>query len=413
MRAQLARQVQPFGLAAVAAHGRLFPGAGDGADEALQVPVPGQVFVAVFEGLDHAFQIVREFALARGVDVFFCELAQRLFIDVVTFVPEVVRLGRVVGDGDGFVGLAFRFGQVLLVRSEVEGGLDLVDVVFQAFKGLEEQGIVHIDPIEGRREGRQVVEIGVDDDIHGQVDGHLAVLAAQVLGSQEMEGDDVQDFVFDRAFHLLRREGQEEHGVEVEVIARALEVNARRRGHVEADFLDHLEEEVAEEVVLVFHELAVDAVQEGVELPLESCRDVRDLARRALFVEDDVGDDGCLLIEEMGRNGQRLFHRHLAQGPEGGEVAVDEVVVVQGAGIDPGVGGFHVLHDAEAQVDRIEGQEGDEAGNEGLGVAFVEADGVFQLLEDVLGSQVEPGVASEATRLARSGLRLSVPKTSS
>lgn len=304
VRAQLARQVQSFGLAAVAAHGRLFPGAGDGADEALQIPVPGQVFFAVLEGLDHAFQIVREFALARRVDVFFREFAQRLFVDVVAFVPEVMRRGRVVGNGDGFVRFAFRFGQVFLVRAQVQGGLDLVDVVFQAFEGLEEERIVHIDPGQGRREGRQMVEVGVDDDVHGQVDGHLAVLAAQVFGPQEMEGDDVQDFVFDRAFHLLRREGQEEHGVEIDVIARALEVDACRRGHVEADFLDHLEEEVAEEVVLVFHELAVDAVQEGIELPLEGHGDIRNLARRALFVEDDVGNDGCLLIEEIGRNGQ-------------------------------------------------------------------------------------------------------------
>ena len=87
MGAQAARQVQPFWLTAVAAHGRLFPGAGDGADELFQVPVPGQVFLGIFQGCNHAFQIIRQFALARRVDVFFCEFAQRLFVDVVAFVP--------------------------------------------------------------------------------------------------------------------------------------------------------------------------------------------------------------------------------------------------------------------------------------------------------------------------------------
>ena len=45
-------------------------------------------------------------------------------------------LGRVVGHGDGFVGIAVRFGQVLLVGPQVQGALNLIDVVFQAFKGL-------------------------------------------------------------------------------------------------------------------------------------------------------------------------------------------------------------------------------------------------------------------------------------
>ena len=87
MGAQAARQVQPFRLAAVAAHGRPLPGAGDGADELFQVPVPGQVFLTVFQGFDHAFQIIRQLALARSVDVFFREFAQRLFVDIIAFVP--------------------------------------------------------------------------------------------------------------------------------------------------------------------------------------------------------------------------------------------------------------------------------------------------------------------------------------
>ena len=88
-------------------------------------------------------------------------------------------LSRVVGYGNGFVGVAVRFGQVFFVGPQVQGALNLIDVVFQAFKGIQEQGIVHVHPFQGRREGRQVVEIGVDDDVHGQVDGHFAVLLPQ------------------------------------------------------------------------------------------------------------------------------------------------------------------------------------------------------------------------------------------
>lgn len=213
-------------------------------------------------------------------------------------------LSRVVGYGNGFVGVAVRFGQVFFVGPQVQGALNLIDVIFQAFKGIQEQGIVHVHPFQGRREGRQVVEIGVDDDVHGQVDGHFAVLLPQFFGPDEVEGDDVEDFMLNRALHLFRRQGQEEHGIEIEVVPRPLEVGPCRRGHVEADFLDHLEEKIAEEIVLVFHEVAVDAVQEGVEFLLEIGRHIRDAASPALLGEDGVGDDRCLLIEEVSRNGQ-------------------------------------------------------------------------------------------------------------
>ena len=67
--------------------GRPLPGAGDGADELFRLPMPGQVFLTVFQGFDHAFQIIRQLALARSVDVFFREFAQRLFVDIIAFVP--------------------------------------------------------------------------------------------------------------------------------------------------------------------------------------------------------------------------------------------------------------------------------------------------------------------------------------
>ena len=122
--------------------------------------------------------------------------------------------------------------------------------------------------------------------------------------TDEVEGDDVEDFMLNRALHLFRRQGQEQHGVEIEVVPRSLEVGPCRRGHVKADFLDHLEEKIAEEIVFVFHEVSVDAVQEGVEFLLEIGRHIRDAASPALLGEDGVGDDRCLLIEEVSRNGQ-------------------------------------------------------------------------------------------------------------
>lgn len=96
-------------------------------------------------------------------------------------------LGWIIGHGDGVVGIAVRFGQVLLVGPQVQGALNLIDVVFQTFKGLQQQGIVHVHPFQGRREGRQVIEVGIDDDVHGQIDSQFAVLLPQFFGPDEVE----------------------------------------------------------------------------------------------------------------------------------------------------------------------------------------------------------------------------------
>ena len=206
-------------------------------------------------------------------------------------------LGWIIGHGDGVVGIAVRFGQVLLVGPQVQGALNLIDVVFQAFKGLQQQGIVHVYPFQGCREGRQVIEVGIDDDVHGQIDSQFAVLLPQFFGPDEVERYDVENFVFDRALHLFWRQGQEEHRVEIEVVSRPFEVGPRRRGHVEADFFDHLKEKIAEKIIFVFHQMACDAVQEGIEFLLERSWYVWDAPCPALFGEDRIGYDRCLLIE--------------------------------------------------------------------------------------------------------------------
>ena len=61
-----------------------------------------------------------------------------------------------------------------------------------------------------------MVEVGVDDDVHGQGDGLLAVVFSQFLGSDKVQGDDMKDFMLDGAFHLLRRQGQEQERIEMD-----------------------------------------------------------------------------------------------------------------------------------------------------------------------------------------------------
>ena len=118
----------------------------------------------------------------------------------------------------------------------------------------------------------------------------------------------MKDFMLDGAFHLLRRQGQEQERIEMDLIAGALKVDTRRGSQVEADTLGHLEEKVSEEIILVFHEVAVDAAQEGKEIVLKISRYLRFPVGRILIPEDIVGDYRCLLVEESGFNGNGLFH---------------------------------------------------------------------------------------------------------
>lgn len=304
---QVAWQVQPFRLAAVAPGRRLFLAAGDGADQLFQVPVPGQVFVFRFQGGNHAFQVVGELALVGRVDVFSRKLPQGLFVYVVRFVPGVVGLVGAVGHCDGFVAAAPFFGGVLFIRPQVQGRLYFFHVVFEGLERRQQEVEVDVDPVDGRGKGRQMVQVGIDDDVHGQVDGLLAVAALQLFGPDEVHGDDVQDLVLDGRFHLLRRQGEEDEGVEIEDIPRAFKGDAGGVGNAEADFLAHLKQEIAEEIVLVLHEAQVQPVDEGEKFPGESCWDGRPVSL-VLLLPQVVGDEGGLLVQQDGFDGQIVFH---------------------------------------------------------------------------------------------------------
>ena len=153
-----------------------------------------------------------------------------------------------------------------------------------------------------------MVEVGIDDDIHGQGNGLFAVVFSQFLGSDEVQGDDVKDFMLDGAFHLFRRQSQEQEGIEVDLIAGAFKVDTCRGSQIEADALCHLEEKVSEELIPVFHEVAVDAAQEGEKFILKISRYLRFRIGPDIILENIVGDYRCLLVEESGFNGNGLFH---------------------------------------------------------------------------------------------------------
>ena len=92
------------------------------------------------------------------------------------------------------------------------------------------------------------------------------------------------------------------------MIAGALKVDTCRGRQIEADTLCHLEEKVSEKIILVFHEVAVDAAQEGEKFILKISRYLRFRIGPDRILENIVGDYRCLLVEESGFNGNGLFH---------------------------------------------------------------------------------------------------------
>ena len=109
-----------------------------------------------------------------------------------------VELG-LVGIGD----LVSR-GRIALLLP-VDAALNLFGIVFQRVVRCQVELILAVDAFDGHAVGRYGVEVRIDDGIHGQIEGQLAVRAAKVTGTQEMAEHDVQDFVTDRTEHLLRR----------------------------------------------------------------------------------------------------------------------------------------------------------------------------------------------------------------
>ena len=83
MAFELAWQIKSFRLTPVASSRRLFFTGCDGADELLQVPVPGKALMILFQCCEHAFQIVREFPLAGIFDVCLRKCFDYVFVRVI------------------------------------------------------------------------------------------------------------------------------------------------------------------------------------------------------------------------------------------------------------------------------------------------------------------------------------------
>lgn len=73
--------------------------------------------------------------------------------------------------------------------------------------------VLQIDPVQRSGVIGHGTQIGVDDDIHGQVQGQLAIMVLQVFGTLQVLEDDVQDFMADAVSHLVNRQGRKMKGL--------------------------------------------------------------------------------------------------------------------------------------------------------------------------------------------------------
>ena len=164
-------------------------------------------------------------------------------------------MGRVKFGANRIVRFASAFHVTFfMLLQEVQAALDLVRIVFERFKGLHDQGILGVDPRERRCIRLEMVEIRIDDHIHGEIQGETAVISLELTSPQEVEGDDVQDFMLHRAFHLFRGEREEHIGIEIHDVLGVFEIDPCRTSQVKANVAAHLKEKVAKEIVLIFHE---------------------------------------------------------------------------------------------------------------------------------------------------------------
>ena len=69
----------------------------------------------------------------------------------------------------------------------------------------------------------------------------------------------MQDFVTDGTEHLLWCLFQKQEGLEKKNVFRTPESDARRSPQGQVNFFPHLEKEIAEEIVFIFHESQTEA----------------------------------------------------------------------------------------------------------------------------------------------------------
>lgn len=188
-------QVKAVRLAAAETGRRVLGAARQRAGHTAQIPVPGQGRIFALDSGDSTAEMRWQIALIGFVEILFREFDHGLRIGSLCRFPQIMGMDRVelglVGIGD-LVGCSR-----LILFLPVDAALNLFGIVFQRVVRCQVELILAVDAFDGHAVGRYGVEVRIDDGIHGQIEGQLAVRATKVTGTQEMAEHDVQDFVTD------------------------------------------------------------------------------------------------------------------------------------------------------------------------------------------------------------------------
>ena len=153
----------------------------------------------------------------------------------------------------------------------INGFLYFLYIIFQSSERRKIEVVLQIDPVERCRIIGKGTQVSVDGDIHGQVQGQLAVMILKVFGTLQVLEDDVQDFMADAVSHLVNRQGKEDEGIEIHDILCSLEIRRRGRTDIEADFFSHLEKEISIEIIFVIEQFQTDFADKFEEFPHKVC----------------------------------------------------------------------------------------------------------------------------------------------
>ena len=80
---------------------------------------------------------------------------------------------------------------------------------------MQLQRVIEVYPFQCGRVRRQIIQIGVDHDIHRHVQGERTIPGTEFSGPQQVQRTDMENFMFDRGSHLLLRQRQENDRIEV------------------------------------------------------------------------------------------------------------------------------------------------------------------------------------------------------
>ena len=170
---ELSPQVEAVRLAAAETGRRVLGTARQRAGHTAQIPVPGQGWIFTLYGGDGTAQMGRQTAFIGVVEIFFCKFYHSLRVGGVGTFPQIMGVGRVelglVGIGD----LVSR-GRIALLLP-VDAALNLFGIVFQRVVRCQVELILAVDAFDGHAVSRDRVEVRIDDGIHSQIEGQLAV----------------------------------------------------------------------------------------------------------------------------------------------------------------------------------------------------------------------------------------------